>query len=115
MPRIGRPVPGSAATVTTYVAFVESDGLKVVTETFCPGTTKSIASRKSAYDRTGVLLTPVITVYAWMPADCAGEPASVNPTMPTPSCTGVTDAIITEEKRKAKATASSMFVAGPAA
>src|SRR6266540_3912430 len=115
MPRSGRPVPGSAASVTTYDAYVEFDGLKVVTETFWPGTTRSIASRNSAYERTGVLLTSVITVYASMPTDCAGDPLSVKPTMPTPSWTGVTDAIMTDENRTANVRASSMFVAGPAA
>src|SRR6266581_1122915 len=115
MPRSGRPVPGSAARVTTYGSYVEFDGLNVTTETFCPGTTRSIAFRKSAYERTGVLLTSVITVYASMPADCAGEPPAVKPTMPTPSWAGVTDAIMTDENRTAKVRARSMLVAGPAA
>src|SRR6266508_40861 len=115
MPRSGRPVPGSAARITKNDAFAEVDGLKALTATFWPGTTSSIAARKYAYERTGVLLNSVITVYASMPADCAGEPPSVKPTMPTPSWTGVTDDIMTDENSTAKVKARSMFVAGPAA
>src|SRR6266516_5533316 len=115
MPRSGRPVPGSPASITKNDAYVEFDGLNVITETFWPGTTRSIAARKSAYERTGVLLTSVITVYASMPADCAGEPPSAKPTLPTPSWTGVTDTIMTDENSTANVRASSMFVAGPAA
>ena len=82
---------------------------------FCPATVLDISFRKSAYEWISVLFTEVMTVYACIPAVCAGEAPCVKATMPTPSWTGVTAASMTEENTTAKRTARSMFVAGPAA
>src|SRR6266568_582683 len=115
MPSRDRFVPDSAMSVTWNVAYAEDCGSNVWTEMLSPAFVRAIASRKSVYEWMSVPLTCVIMVYADMLADWAGELPVVNPTIPTPSWTGVTDAIITDEKRTANRTASRMFVAGPAA
>src|SRR5438034_11670704 len=115
MPMRGRPVPASATKVTWYGFDADVVGSKATTVRFCPATVLDISFRKSAYEWISVLFTEVMTVYACIPAVCAGEAPCVKATMPTPSWTGVTAASMTEENTTAKRTARSMFVAGPAA